>query len=311
MQKKVRIIHLEDTSSDAELVVMQLEKSGMAFEYMLVSQSKEFEDAIQNFNADIILSDHSLPSMSSADAFRILKDSGREIPFILVTAAVSEEFAVSMIKAGIDDYLLKDKLHLLPNAINTALNKALSEKNRQEHLRALIRQEKKFRALLENSYESISLADKNLNIIYRSPSAVRVTGYTPEELDSASLFDRTHPEDIDHLRHLFAQSLKSPDISIKGNFRVKHKNGNYIWLNTTISNLLSDDNVNAIVINYRDVTENKTYEAELLRSSKHFRALIENIADAIVLLDAQGCIVYLSPSVTPSYFLTLKAASFT
>ncbi|MCW3090237.1 MAG: hypothetical protein JWP81_1306 [Ferruginibacter sp.] len=125
--KKIKILHLEDVSDDAELVKRVLKKAQMDAEIMVVDKKNDYVLALMEFSPDVILSDHSLPSFNSVEALSIFHQSGMKIPFILVTAAISEEYAVSVIKAGANDYILKDHLENLPGAITGALEKIEQE----------------------------------------------------------------------------------------------------------------------------------------------------------------------------------------
>src|SRR5436189_1270302 len=123
MSKLLKILHLEDLPADAELVSRELKKAGIKGQEMVVSNKKDFIQALENFSPDIIISDHSLPSFDSHEALEIIKEMGILVPVILVTSTVSEEYAASMIKDGASDYILKDRLQRLPNAVKAALEK--------------------------------------------------------------------------------------------------------------------------------------------------------------------------------------------
>jgi len=127
MSKPLKILHLEDLPADAELVSRELKKAGIKTLELLVSNKNDFIQALKKFSPDIILSDHSLPSFDSHEALRILRQTGMHIPFILVTATVSEEYAVTVMKEGATDYILKDRLQRLPSAILSAIEKAETE----------------------------------------------------------------------------------------------------------------------------------------------------------------------------------------
>src|SRR5215217_3364487 len=104
--KKLKILHLEDLPTDAELINRTLERSGLVYERLLVDNKVDYIKALSEFNPDIILSDHSLPAFNSFEALVLLKESKLNIPFILITATISEEFAVDVMKAGATDYIL-------------------------------------------------------------------------------------------------------------------------------------------------------------------------------------------------------------
>src|SRR4026207_1622651 len=107
MESTLKILILEDIDEDVELIKRTLKKAGLQYEAVQVDSREGFIKALDDYDADVILSDHSLPQFNSIDALELCKNSGSEVPFILVTGAVSEEFAVSCLKQGADDYVLK------------------------------------------------------------------------------------------------------------------------------------------------------------------------------------------------------------
>lgn len=122
MAPDLRILILEDNESDADLLKRELKKSGLSFKAEIVQTRTDFENALRNFNPDLILSDYSLPSFDAVTAFRIKQNKHAHIPFIIVSGIIGEENAVELIKAGVTDYVAKHKLFTLPNKINRALN---------------------------------------------------------------------------------------------------------------------------------------------------------------------------------------------
>jgi signal transduction histidine kinase len=121
VNKQYKILHLEDNPSDAGLIEHALKRSGLDFIVKIVETKEGFINGLKNFAPDIILSDHSLPQFDSMEALSIYNQSGLEIPFILITGSVSEEFAIRSIKEGADDYIIKNNLMRLPAAIQQAL----------------------------------------------------------------------------------------------------------------------------------------------------------------------------------------------
>ncbi len=134
---RLKILMLEDVESDAELVEWTLRKESVQFEKLRVDSREEFIRALKEFKPEVILSDHSLPQFNSVDAFNICKQENINVPFILVTGAVSEEFAVTSLKEGIDDYILKSNLSRLPVAIKNALHNRQLENQKMESEREL------------------------------------------------------------------------------------------------------------------------------------------------------------------------------
>lgn len=262
MKTKLRILHLEDLFSDAELVNRTLKKAKFDFERLVVDNRENFIKALTEFAPDIILSDHSLPSFNSHEALSIFKAMELNIPFILITATVSEEFAVDVIKRGADDYILKDRLERLPSALIKALEKFKLLKDHQNSQDNLVKNETLFRALIENSADAIIVINEQVEFIYQSPAVERLTGFSIDELAGKRLFDFVHPDDLEDYLIFFEQVLQLPGIAIPNKFRFLQKNLSYIYTDGTIINLLHDKSVNALVINYRDNTKKIIAEEE-------------------------------------------------
>src|SRR5690349_18241489 len=123
MNSELKILILEDDIGDADLIKKFLERAGLQIRAQIVSNRKEFIHAIETDSFDIILSDHKLPQFSSSEALELCHEKKIVIPFILVTGTVSEEFAVSIIHHGADDYILKNNLSRLPSSITQAIEK--------------------------------------------------------------------------------------------------------------------------------------------------------------------------------------------
>lgn len=148
MSGTLKILILEDNADDAGLTLRALKNSGLKFEHRLADNKVDYIVALQAFQPDVILSDHSLPSFTSEEALPISKDICRESAFILVTGTVSEEFAVKIIKAGADDYVLKSSLTRLPSAIVNAHAKKTAELENEQHLKKLTEVNKELKTFI-------------------------------------------------------------------------------------------------------------------------------------------------------------------
>ncbi|WP_223805658.1 EAL domain-containing protein [Pseudanabaena sp. UWO310] len=119
--QSLRILIIEDVVADAELTILVLESSGLCFTCDIIATEIEFQRYLQDKYYDVVLSDYRLPSFNGSQAFDFLKQSGQDIPFILITGSLGEEAAVECIKAGMTDYVLKDRLFRLPSVLERAL----------------------------------------------------------------------------------------------------------------------------------------------------------------------------------------------
>ena len=140
----------------------------------------------------------------------------------------------------------------------------------------LYKSEQRFKALLENSIDAISLTDRNGEIIYQSPSVERMTGYSLLDQEQHKLSEFLHQEDRKHVREVVLDLLHKPGTSVPILFRLQHKNGHFIWIEGTVTNLLQDKSVQAVVYNFRDITEKKLAEEALALSEEKYRLLFSN-----------------------------------
>ena len=119
-----------------------------------------------------------------------------------------------------------------------------------------------FQSLIENSPDAISLIDANGEILYESASTTRLFGYQPEELLGRNCLELIHPEDRDHSSRALQEVLAKPPGPFQWDARIRHKDGNYSWVESRVSNLLFECEVQAIVMHQRDIDERRAVEVE-------------------------------------------------
>src|SRR5882724_3583869 len=124
---QLRVLHVEDNELDAELVVQALRKGGFSISAVVVQAEAEFERELRLQRPDVVIADYNLPQWKGMEALSVLRREGLDIPLILVSGALGDVTAVECIKAGATDYVLKDGLARLPEAVRRAL--------REKHLR--------------------------------------------------------------------------------------------------------------------------------------------------------------------------------
>ena len=130
MTANLKILMLEDNGNDADLLHRELNRSGLNFISAVVQTREEFDHALQHFSPDIILSDYSLPAFDAVTAFHIKQKTFPHIPFIIVSGVIADESAVELIKNGVTDYALKDKLFTLVPKIKRALEDTKERKEK-------------------------------------------------------------------------------------------------------------------------------------------------------------------------------------
>ena len=133
MTTPLRVLLIEDSENDAELLLLTLRRGGYAPAYERVETPEGLEDALARQSWDIIISDYAMPRFNGLQALKLAQETGADIPFILVSGSIGEDVAVEAMKAGAHDYLMKDKLARLPPAIARELRDA---RMRQEQRQA-------------------------------------------------------------------------------------------------------------------------------------------------------------------------------
>jgi len=147
------------------------------------------------------------------------------------------------------------------------LEKEITERQQVEE--ALAKSEAKWRSLIQNSLDIITLLDADGTVQYESPSVEKVVGYKPEELIGKNIFEFIHPEDVENVVNAFRAVIQTPGTTLTVEFRFQHKGGSWCFLESTGNNLLDDPSVRSVIINSRDITERKWAEEKLHHSASH------------------------------------------
>lgn len=187
-----------------------------------------------------------------------------------------------------NEFFGEDDIKLLQEvAYDISFAIGIYEKDRK-HLETellVVENEKRFRALIEKSTDMKTLADINGKLFYGSPSITKTLGYDLDLMKLTSLFDFLHPDDINDYSLQRAQSINIPGESFKFEMRMRHANGSWIWIEGSTTNLLEESGVNAMVSNFRDITEKKINEQQREFDRKNLNALINNTNDLLWSVD--------------------------
>lgn len=275
----MRILMLEDNRLDAEMVCRLLRKSGVEFSHLLVSNRTDFLNALQEFKPDLVLADNQLPRYSAPEALEDLKSQSLHIPFILVTGTVLEDFAVSMIKLGADDFVLKDRLERLPNAITSALKQRQAENERREVAAKLQKSEEKYRTLVEQAFDGVLIVTESGEILDANTSASDNTGYTLEELTNMKIFDLLFPDDLKTNPPRFDKVNERGALFQQR--RLKRKDGSDCEMELVIKKLPND---NYMVVG-RDITDRILAHRQIEFDHNNLQSLINNTEDLIWSMD--------------------------
>jgi two-component system, cell cycle sensor histidine kinase and response regulator CckA len=288
----LRILILEDVPMDAELVEYELERARIPFLAHRVDNRDSFLRELDAFRPDVILSDYTLPRFDGMTALSLARERVPSIPFLIVTGSVNEETAVGCMKAGATDYLLKSNLARIGPAIQAALER---ERARDERIRAetaLAASERRFRSLVQNSSDLVTIVAPDSTILYVSDSAERIVGYSAGDLVGTTLLDYLEASDTDTVRGLLQDSNGKSSGPVE--FTLRRADGSPVWLEAVGTNLLTDPTIRGIVLNARDVSERKRADRALRESEERYRDLFDNASDLVCMAAPDGALLYVN-----------------
>ncbi len=147
--------------------------------------------------------------------------------------------------------------------------------------------EKRFQSITENSSDGVRMIDAKGKILYASPSTKRILGYSMKEYLNHKITTFIHPKDKKEFKNKIQKTLKYPGKTIPFTYRIKHKKGEYRWMEGVGVNLLHDPAVQAIVANFRDITDRKKAEAEKEYILHQFKAVLEQLPAGVIIVDAK------------------------
>ena len=147
---QLKILFVEDVPSDVDLAVLELRKEKLVFEHTTVCTRNDLIRALNEFNPDLIISDYMMPSFNGLQALKATKEFNPDIPFILYTGSVNEETAVECLKAGAEDYVIKEHMTRLPFAVKEALEQVRISKEKKVSELLLKENEQKLQSIFSS-----------------------------------------------------------------------------------------------------------------------------------------------------------------
>lgn len=296
MDKPLRVLLVEDSSDDAELILRELRYAGYDPIYERVETATDMKTALEREEWDIILSDHSMPRFSSTGALEQLHFSGLDLPFIIVSAIIGEDIAVAAMKAGAHDYIMKDKLARLVPAIERELKEAEERQRRRQAEEAL----RKSESSLANAQRIAHLGnwewDLEKNIVHWSDEVYRIFGLAPRAFPvTYEIFlSFVHHDDREYIKKSIHEALYEKKqytidhriVRPDGSERIVHEEAEVIFNNTG----------RAIQMNgiTQDITDRKKTEEQLRKLS----CAIEQSPSIVIITDICGNIEYVNPKFT-------------
>jgi PAS domain S-box-containing protein/putative nucleotidyltransferase with HDIG domain len=296
-----QVLLVEDEPAHAELVRRAFEERGGEIILSIVNSLSEARTYLtSNHPPQLIIADWRLPDGDGMDLLVIDREHTLA-PIVLMTSHGNERIAVEAMKAGALDYVVKSEETLadMPHIVERAIREWKYELER-EHMQATLRErEAMFRLLAENSTDMIARHDGDGKCLYISPASYALLGYEPDELVGHSSFELIHPEDLPEPINAL-NLLRSQDTVTNVSYRVQRKDGSLAWFETSYR-ALRDPQTSAISEIHaasRDITARRKAEDELRANEDRFRSLVQNSYEIILVLSAEGKIIYESPSTT-------------
>lgn len=285
MLEELRILLLEDRPADAELIARALRRAGLAFTLRRVATREAFLHELGEFAPNLILADFFVPQFSALEALPLARKLGPPAPFIIVTGSTDEETAAECIKAGADDYVIKDRLVRLPAAVRGALQR---QRERAERRRAV----EGFRALVESSLQGVVIF-RPQSVAYVNQTFAGMMGYTVEEIEAmpfSTFQEHVHPGDYALVWGRFRNRSAGKEVPQHYEFRVLRRDGSVRWLEMFASTLTYDGEP-AVLASLIDITDRKRAEAELRASEERFAKAFLVSPDALVITRLQDGLV--------------------
>lgn len=297
MKQPIRILHVEDSPYDAELIQNLLDTAGISCSVVRVDNESAFVAELEKKHYDLIFSDYSLPSFDGMVALSHAQEKAPDIPFIFISAAIGEERAIDSLKRGATDYVLKQRLSRLVHVVRRALQEKEERTQRRLTELALKESEEKLRSIISTSPDWIWECDPTGAITFSNAAIESIVGYAVTDLMGKQILPFLHQEDAFAFAAEFPVFVKTKKGWRGRRMRWLHKDGNYRWLESNAMPMLDTEGT---VIGFRgvdrDITERIKAEESLRQSEEKFRLITENTTDLIALLDLAGRRIYVSPS---------------
>jgi PAS domain S-box-containing protein len=275
MKEKIRILHLEDSLRDSELICSLMESGSIEHNYFLADNEKDFINILETENIDIILSDYHLPDYNGNEALKIARERYSHMPFIFVSGAIGEDRAINAMLNGATDYVLKNKLERLVPAIKRAMHEHNQEieRNQAEAAQKLAEESlKESQERYHNIFESVAIGiyrtTPDGRILLANPSLVKILGFdTFENLALRNL--EKNGFEPEYKRKKFRENIERYGF-IAGLESVWNKNdGNAVFIREN-AKVFRDDDGNVLYYDgtIEDITERKLAEQELVIVNK-------------------------------------------
>ena len=288
MSIPIRVLIVEDSEDDMLLILHELRKGGYDPDFVQVDNHNSMEDALSEQQWDVIIADYAMPEFDGIKALKLLEEKGHDIPFILVSGTIGEEVAVSAMKSGADDYVMKNKLARLVPAIKRELNEFEDRRILRRVEKELQESEKHHRKLLNTLKEGVYQCEPHNEGVFTwvNQACAEIFGYSsPKEMIGTKIKNiYVNPED----RELLLKKLEKNEVWKNFESICKRANGEQIYTERT-SNMIRDEKGNPDCIEgvIRDITERKKMEETIRKHHDELESLVEERTSRILELERQ------------------------
>lgn len=256
MISKIKILHLEDSLGDSDLVRAAITAAGIEYDYFLADNESDFLHALHNENINLIISDYSLPLYSGKQALKLASEKYAHIPFIFVSGAMGEDTAITAMLSGATDCVLKRKLEKLGPAINRALQVVELYIKKVQTEEALSKSEIRYRRLFESTNDGILILDGELGkIIDVNPYLIALLGYSKDSFMEKEIWEIEFLKDFVGNHDKFIELQHKASVSYN-QLSLKKADGQKIDVEFVSSAYLAN-RMNMIQFNIRNITERK------------------------------------------------------
>ncbi len=303
MNQPLRVLLAEDNPNDSELVLRTLRQAGFDPDWTRVETEQDYLDQLMP-DLDIILSDYEMPTFNGPRALELLKQSGYDIPFIIISGTIGEDVAVEMMRLGATDYLLKDRLVRLEISVRQALEQWRLRRERAKAAEALKQSEQELRELTEEleierahltaaqTVAKMGSWDTDLSTLAVTWSAetYRIFEISPEKFQPTHqiFLDLVHPEDRAAVDLAFDQSLNQQSVNSLEH-RLLMPDGRIKFVEEQWQVFHDEKGRGHRVLGTcRDITDRKQAEEELRWKTAFLEAQVCASIDGIIVVDQQG-----------------------
>lgn len=299
----MNILMVEDSQEDVVLIERELTRAGIPFNCRVVKTREEFVSSLNEFRCDIVLSDHMLPDFNSLEALEIFRayksETGVHVPFVVVTGWLSEEVAVHCMRAGADDFVLKDQLRRLAPSVIGLLEKSRLAEERGRYLRDVVERD----ALLRETERLARCGSWQVDLTTGkqiwSDGYFHILGMEPGEVTPSYEVFKTFlfPEDIQHTVDRYTEFVARNEEEAEYTFRIRDKFANVKELHCKLRLIRNDSGeVTQLLGLVMDITERVRAADRLLRTRQRYRALFDEFPEPVVSLDHEGRFTNVNPA---------------